>query len=1070
MENNLPDWFNKQEFNNYLEERKVHGFKAAIDSQKVWIRTGRLIRDLMANTPLNRVQEAKKKVAMIKKRATNLIATRFAAAAFKDADVAGMNNPIPQKESYSDNLDSEYINFLSEAARKGSQRDVNSGTKVSPSEKARQKNITGNAKKEARDKKREQRKQERKPIGEKSKDKKGALLKGGQKDPGKFIGVRIKAGKEKGVVEIIPKADYNPNVHEVIVGSADKSGRKASLSELAKLTGDENFQATKSSEYLGISRGKGKKKKDEKKKKEENRRAKIEKEKKQQKDEEKKSSDDKKKKEKDDSPESQKKQDKKKQDEDAAASEQTSEQQPAATQQGQNVLGINAMPKPAPGAKLAVPAFSGQSTSIPALKGEQAAMISMLTRDHPVNDLLESLFGKGTKTEKGRRSRADKKIKRLQDILNEYPQLAQAGENQMRMMVGEIIAKNPAFAKYAKNMDEDDYLTEFVAIHSDLMRNCIQTSKLYENQGVSDNTAKSDVFIFPTKIAKNIFNKISSGDCNFTDEEKELIDGYSYKQGKYAAVASAQEVESAAVLESVVQTIEKFLNDPKTRQAMENAMYAGGGQNMDYLVKLRQMIVILKDINQLVQKKEYYSDRNITVRDLQDPVRGSLLRLQNPQADAQQALLKTKLAELDEVANDLIKNPIIKALILHEQLSGQGKYGDDKKANPILAGRATAVLFLNDQGDPISSMNIPETIDLLQGPNSQDANVERFYTWARNKEIRGSVKPRPTRSGMFFHPVMRTAPTAKLQDNFNIFGDGLDQLFESEFQPADINQVFTTNNLTVDPVDDIIKTMKTRDEEEQAQQPQEEEFVPYDGMSIEEYAKAVNYNFFLLLRGGGFEFADLRTNPFDAEDDGIRLSSVGSDRVTVVTYNGKEFKIPILNTESNNSDLLAYEAINDQCVQMVKDGHNLNEVMEIFSEITSDLLLEKKRNYKREYALYHGKPKQRAERSKRVLARRKMVKRHGKKALEGRDVDHKDGNAMNNGDKNLRIRSINSNRADNKHRKGEIKEQLNKKPNWWNKLTGSWEYTNFLINAVPGQENMSKDLKLFLSKNKGQSR
>ena len=70
-----------------------------------------------------------------------------------------------------------------------------------------------------------------------------------------------------------------------------------------------------------------------------------------------------------------------------------------------------------------------------------------------------------------------------------------------------------------------------------------------------------------------------------------------------------------------------------------------------------------------------------------------------------------------------------------------------------------------------------------------------------------------------------------------------------------------------------------------------------------------------------------------------------------------------------------------------------------------------KRNYKREYELYHSKPEQRANRSKRVLARRAMEKELGKDALRGKDVDHikplsKGGS---NRRSNLRVTSISKN-------------------------------------------------------------
>ena len=72
------------------------------------------------------------------------------------------------------------------------------------------------------------------------------------------------------------------------------------------------------------------------------------------------------------------------------------------------------------------------------------------------------------------------------------------------------------------------------------------------------------------------------------------------------------------------------------------------------------------------------------------------------------------------------------------------------------------------------------------------------------------------------------------------------------------------------------------------------------------------------------------------------------------------------------------------------------------------------RNYKKEYGDYHSKPEQRSNRSSRNKARRKVAKLLGKKAVKGKDVDHKDGNPKNNSNSNLRLRSIKKNRGDKK--------------------------------------------------------
>lgn len=72
-----------------------------------------------------------------------------------------------------------------------------------------------------------------------------------------------------------------------------------------------------------------------------------------------------------------------------------------------------------------------------------------------------------------------------------------------------------------------------------------------------------------------------------------------------------------------------------------------------------------------------------------------------------------------------------------------------------------------------------------------------------------------------------------------------------------------------------------------------------------------------------------------------------------------------------------------------------------------------KRNYKREYANYQGRPEQIANRSKRNKARREMEKEVGKAALKGKDVDHKVplSKGGSNSRRNLQVTSVSYNRS-----------------------------------------------------------
>ena len=71
----------------------------------------------------------------------------------------------------------------------------------------------------------------------------------------------------------------------------------------------------------------------------------------------------------------------------------------------------------------------------------------------------------------------------------------------------------------------------------------------------------------------------------------------------------------------------------------------------------------------------------------------------------------------------------------------------------------------------------------------------------------------------------------------------------------------------------------------------------------------------------------------------------------------------------------------------------------------------KPRDYKAEYKNYHSSPLQIKNRASRNSARRLMIKAHGKAAVKGKDIDHKDGNPQNGAKSNLAITTVAYNRG-----------------------------------------------------------
>ena len=68
-----------------------------------------------------------------------------------------------------------------------------------------------------------------------------------------------------------------------------------------------------------------------------------------------------------------------------------------------------------------------------------------------------------------------------------------------------------------------------------------------------------------------------------------------------------------------------------------------------------------------------------------------------------------------------------------------------------------------------------------------------------------------------------------------------------------------------------------------------------------------------------------------------------------------------------------------------------------------------KRNYKKEYANYHSKPVQKANRAGRNAARA-IAKKNGAK-VAGKDVAHRNGNPRDNRPKNLTTQTASRNRS-----------------------------------------------------------
>lgn len=70
----------------------------------------------------------------------------------------------------------------------------------------------------------------------------------------------------------------------------------------------------------------------------------------------------------------------------------------------------------------------------------------------------------------------------------------------------------------------------------------------------------------------------------------------------------------------------------------------------------------------------------------------------------------------------------------------------------------------------------------------------------------------------------------------------------------------------------------------------------------------------------------------------------------------------------------------------------------------------RERDYDKEYRTYHAKPEQKKARANRNAARAEMAKKGKVRKGDGKEVDHKNGNPMDNSPGNLQVMSRRANR------------------------------------------------------------
>ena len=546
---------------------------------------------------------------------------------------------------------------------------------------------------------------------------------------------------------------------------------------------------------------------------------------------------------------------------------------------------------------------------------------------------------------------------------------------------------------------------------------CTETSKLYQQMQSMDNTPKTDAVVLSKDKTGIVMGAFGTSKCAKTTKEM-TKDSYriSIKKGK-ASPIMAQATETLALISSAQDILANYFkgNPPEAIK-----------RNLQKLIVESEKLKSLASQNSGMDQSAFSAIAAAMQDSGEEDSPSSKFAKYTFKAQSA-AILKS----MNDILDELLTDRVVKAAIIWESSTGEYKFGGDS------FGRADAIFALDDMGNHTGTIPLFENFE-------QALESEEFMKYV--DVVRLTAGRKTKMGGSTLNPFDRQQPI-NLAASFDPLVDSeLDNLFEYTFLPPDMTISTMAPDVSASDLDQNTMTLPMDSYQNQMQQ-QEEQLGPD--------------NILQLLVSSGF-FQTISAKPIDFSELGMQISSMNNPITTRVVVNGKYFEIPVLNSGVNESIFDDYESVNDGLVEMVKAGLSLEEAQNILSQQIDSLLEE--RNYKREYKKFHGKPKERAKRSKRVLARRKMAKRLGKKAIHGKDIDHVNGNAMDNSDKNLRVRSINKNRADNK------KSKTVNEGKWWERLVGSYEWTKKMLEATPGQGQIDPNVEEIISRNKGTSR
>jgi hypothetical protein len=318
-----------------------------------------------------------------------------------------------------------------------------------------------------------------------------------------------------------------------------------------------------------------------------------------------------------------------------------------------------------------------------------------------------------------------------------------------------------------------------------------------------------------------------------------------------------------------------------------------------------------------------------------------------------------------ELVNDLLNSDEdFAAAFIYSLITGSGKF---------------------EQGDPAIASHIFSAN--RDGTDAKITPVDMNYA----KKMVGKIKVQMK----FKSSAVETTDVKKKWNDFKAHKKSIGEKvsLEEDFRPYSYRSVIRAYSMTGNVSESfrltghrLVKSLLEDVSEKNIQELAPDPTTPEEAMEyLKEAVEYIGDDAFKLMQFFEDDFEFTATEPVI---DWTELATNQGTQTNDIYVNGRKFSVP------------------------VEVPYNYDEFGNMSSPV-SESYLEEKRNYRKEYDNYHSRPEQRKNRSKRVLARRLMMKLGKVRKGDGKDVDHKDGNPKNNGKSNLRVRDKSENRADN---------------------------------------------------------